>query len=220
MFALVSRDRIELPPGTVMRMPGTWQDYITLSEQRGNRSIPRMKYRDGEILLMSPLPVHGQGANVLGNVVETILDHLEQEYNAYTPVTMTLPETSGIEPDICFYIDNWQASSGKERIDWQVDPPFDLVIEIDVTSYSSADDYLPFRVPEVWMFKKKQLRIYGLENDVYVLRERSRFFPEIPILEIVAECAQITSERTRKRASKTATSAAIRALRQRLDSPV
>lgn len=208
MFALVSRDRIELPPGAVMRLLGTWQDYITLSEQRGDRSIPRMKYRDGEILFMSPLPIHGQGANLLGDIVKAILDHLGQEYNAYTPVTMTLPEAYGIEPDTCFYIDNWQITSGKERIDWQVDPPFDLVIEMDVTSYSSADDYLPFKVPEVWMFKKKQLRIYGLENDAYVLQERSRFFPELPILEIVAECVQITSERS--------TSAAIRALRQRL----
>ncbi|MBD1842418.1 Uma2 family endonuclease [Cyanobacteria bacterium FACHB-63] len=209
MFALVSRDRIELPPGAVLRLPGTWQDYITLSEQRGNKSIPRMKYREGEILLMSPLPIHGRGANLLGNIVETILDYLKQEYDAFTPVTMTLPEESGIEPDICFYIDNWQASSGKDRIDWRVAPPFDLAIEIDITSYSNVDDYLPFKVPEVWMFKNKQLRIYGLENDAYVLQERSRFFPEIPIFEIVAECVQITSKRT--------TSAAIRALRQRLN---
>ncbi|MER3435217.1 MAG: hypothetical protein C4288_17825 [Leptolyngbya sp. ERB_1_1] len=209
MFAMVSRDRIELPPGTVLRLPGTWQDYITLSEQRGDGSIPRIKYRDGEILFMSPLPIHGQGASLLGRIVETVLDHLEQEYNAYTPVTMTLPTSYGIEPDICFYIDNWQISSGKERIDWQVDPPFDLVIEMDVTSYSNVDDYLPFKVPEVWMFRNKQLRIYGLENNAYVLQERSRFFPKIPILEIVAECVQITSERS--------TSAAIRALRQRLN---
>ncbi|GAP98928.1 Uma2 family endonuclease [Leptolyngbya sp. NIES-2104] len=209
MFALVSRDRIELPPGAVMRLLGTWQDYITLSEQRGDGSIPRMKYRDGEILLMSPLPIHGQGVSLLGDIVKTILDHLGQEYNAYTPVTMTLPEAYGIEPDICFYIDNWQISSGKERIDWQVDPPFDLVIEMDVTSYSSADDYLPFKVPEVWMFKKKQLRIYGLENDAYIPQERSRFFPEMPIFEVVAECVQIASERS--------TSAAIRTLRQRLN---
>ncbi|MBD1822686.1 Uma2 family endonuclease [Cyanobacteria bacterium FACHB-DQ100] len=209
MFALVSCDRIELPPGAVLRLPGTWQDYITLSEQRGDKSIPRMKYRAGEILLMSPLPIHGLGANLLGNIVETILDHLEQEYNAYTPVTMTIPEASGIEPDVCFYIDNWQVSSGKDRIDWQVDPPFDLVIEMDVTSYSNVDDYLPFKVPEVWMFKNKQLWIYGLENDAYIPQERSRFFPETPIFEIVAECVQIASERT--------TSAAIRSLRQWLN---
>lgn len=209
MFALVSRDRIELPPGTVMRLLGTWQDYITLSEQRGDGSLPRMKYRDGEILLMSPLPIHGYGASLLGRIVETILDHLQQEYNSYTPVTMTLPEAYGIEPDMCFYIDNWQFSTGKDRIDWRTEPPFDLVIAMDVTSYSKVDDYLPFKVPEVWMYKNKQLRIYGLENDAYILQEQSRFFPDVPIFEVVAECVQITAEGS--------TSAAIRALRQKLN---
>ncbi|MBW4442208.1 MAG: Uma2 family endonuclease [Plectolyngbya sp. WJT66-NPBG17] len=84
-----------------------------------------------------------------------------------------------------------------------------LVIEIDITSYSKVDDYLPFKVSEVWMFRNKQLRIYGLENDAYMLREESRFFPDIPILDIVAECVQIALERS--------TSAAIRDLRQRLN---
>jgi Uma2 family endonuclease len=208
MFALVSPNRIELPPGTVMRMPGTWQDYETLSEQRGDGSIPRMKYRDGEILLMSPLPVHGRGANLLGNIVEAILDHLGQEYDAFTPVTMTLPEEYGIEPDICFYIDNWEVSSGKDRINWKVEPPPDLVIEMDVTSYSDADDYLPFKVPEVWLFKKKKFRIYQFREGAYHLETRSRFFPAIPIQDIVDECVRMTAERS--------TSAAIRALRQRL----
>ncbi|MBE9009167.1 Uma2 family endonuclease [Pseudanabaenaceae cyanobacterium LEGE 13415] len=209
MFALVSRDRIELPPGLFLKLPGTWQDYIILSEQRGDGSIPRMKYREGEILLRSPLLNHGRDANLLGDIVQAILDHSQQEYNAYTSVTMTLPESYGIEPDICFYIDNWQFSSGRDRIDWQVSPPFDLVIEMDVTNYSDANDYLPFKVPEVWMFKNKQLRIYALENDSYVLQERSRFFPEMPILDIVAECVQIASE--------SSTSAAIRNLRRKLN---
>lgn len=41
---------------------------------------------------------------------------------------MELPQESGIEPDYCFYIDNWQAVSGKERINWSIEPPPDLVL--------------------------------------------------------------------------------------------
>ncbi|MBC6479748.1 MAG: hypothetical protein GDA56_20170 [Hormoscilla sp. GM7CHS1pb] len=33
MYAVVSREKIKLPPGTVMQMPGTWQDYCTLRWQ-------------------------------------------------------------------------------------------------------------------------------------------------------------------------------------------
>ena len=55
MFALVTPEKIHLPPGAIVRLPGTWQDYQKLVEQLGDRSIPRIKYRPGEILLMSPL---------------------------------------------------------------------------------------------------------------------------------------------------------------------
>jgi Uma2 family endonuclease len=85
------------------------------------------------VLLMSPLAQHGRDANLIADIVKAILDHQGQEYDAFTPITMDLPETAGIEPDYCFYIDHWQAISGKKRISWVVDPPPDLIIEIDLT---------------------------------------------------------------------------------------
>jgi Uma2 family endonuclease len=42
-----------------------------------------------------------------------------------------------------------------------------LVIEIDVTSYSDAQDYAIFGVPEVWLLKRNDLAIYGLQWEVY-----------------------------------------------------
>ncbi|MEH1782892.1 MAG: hypothetical protein V7L26_28090 [Nostoc sp.] len=50
MFAVVTLDTIHLPPGAVVRLLGSWQDYQALNEQLGDRSSPRIKYRDGEIL--------------------------------------------------------------------------------------------------------------------------------------------------------------------------
>ena len=210
MFALVSPEKIQLPPGAVVRLPATWQQYQTLCQQRGDGSIPRMKYRTGEVLLMSPLPKHGRDAHLIANVITALLDHIGQEYDAFTPVTMELPQESGIEPDYCFYIDNWEAVSGKERIDWSSEPPPDLVLEIDVTSYSNIDDYLPYRVPEVWLFRKKQLLIYQLQGAEYNLQEKSLYFPEIQLKEVIYRCLQIAYDRN--------TSAAVRDLKQRLSS--
>jgi hypothetical protein len=51
MYALISREKTQLPPGAVVRMPGTWQDFCALRDSRGDGSIPRLKYRHGEILL-------------------------------------------------------------------------------------------------------------------------------------------------------------------------
>ncbi|NEQ26073.1 MAG: Uma2 family endonuclease, partial [Microcoleus sp. SIO2G3] len=52
MYALVSPEKTQLPAGSVVRLPATWQEYQRLCEQRGDGSIPRIKYRDGEVLLI------------------------------------------------------------------------------------------------------------------------------------------------------------------------
>ena len=208
MFALVSPEKIQLPVGAVVRLPATWQDYQKLFQQRGDRSIPRIKYRSGEVLLMSPLPKHGRDASLIADIIKVLLDYTGREYDSFTPVTMELPDESGIEPDYCFYIDHWQAVSGKERIDWKTDPPPDLVLEIDVTSYSDVNDYLPYGVPEVWLFRKNQLFVYQLQGTEYLSQTHSRYFPNIDLQDLVSRCLQVAYERN--------TSAAIRELKQLL----
>ncbi|WP_193196796.1 Uma2 family endonuclease [Nostoc sp. MG11] len=209
MFAVVTPDTIHLPPGAVVRLPGSWQDYQALNEQLGDRSSPRIKYRDGEILLIAPLPEHGRKVSIIAHVVKVLLDHLGQEYEAFTPITLELPQASGIEPDYCFYIENWKAIAGKNRINWSVDPSPDLVVEIDITSYTDVNDYLPYRVPEVWLWRN-QLMIYRLQGDRYTVETSSRYFPNINVSKVVVECLQIAYERN--------TSTAIRELRRKLAS--
>jgi Uma2 family endonuclease len=206
--AIVSPTNLEVPAGAVLRFPATWSEYQQLVQQRGDQSVPRMKYRNGEVLLMSPMAAHGRDANLFSDVVKVLLDQEDREYDAFTPITMTIPEESGIEPDFCFYIKNWQAVSGKARIDWQQDPPPDLVIEVDVTSYSDIDDYLPYQVPEVWLWKKKSLRIYQLQAGVYGLQSQSLLFPAYDIPAMIQTVVQETYARN--------SSFAIRNLRQRL----
>ncbi|HBL62851.1 MAG TPA: hypothetical protein DDZ80_32110 [Cyanobacteria bacterium UBA8803] len=207
MFVIVSPEKIQLPPGSVLRMPASWQAYQSLCQQRGDGSIPRIKYCHEEVLLMSPLPKHGRDVSLIADVIKVLLDHIKLEYDSFTPVTMELPQESGIKPDYCFYIDNWEAVSGKERIDWQMEPLPDLVLEIDITSYSDVNDYLPYRVPEVWLFRK-QLAIYQLQNSEYLLQSHSRYFSGIDLQAIILQYRQIAYERN--------TSAAIRQLRQTL----
>ena len=208
MYALVSPKKIELSAGAVVKLPATWPEYIALREQRGDGSVPRIKYRDGEVFLVSPLPVHGRDVSLVADIVKALLDHREKDYDSFTPMTMELPEQSGIEPDYCFYIDNWQAVSGKKRIDWRVDPPPDLVVEIDVTSYSDVVDYLPFWVPEIWLVRKQQLSLYRFENGDYKESKQSLYFPDTEVCYVVDRCFEIAYERN--------TSAAIRDLRKRL----
>jgi Uma2 family endonuclease len=203
MITVVTPEKIKLSSGTLVFMLGTWSEYQALIEQRGDSANPRLKYRQGEILLMSPLPKNGREANL----IKVLLDHLGQKYEAFTPMTMDLPEISGIEPDYSFYIDNWHNAIGKDRIDWNTEPPPDLALEIDVTSYTNVNDYLPYRVPEVWIYKKNQLMIYNLESANYKLVSRSRYFPNLNIEEIVAEYLEL--------AQASSSSVTMRTLRER-----
>ena len=203
---IISSDQLCLPAGAVVRVPATWQDYQALSTHRGDSSIPRIKYRDGEMLLMVPLPEHGKDASLIARIVEVLLDAQNLDYDSFTTITMTLPESGGIEPDYCFYIQNLDLVRGKKRIDWRIDPPPDLLIEIDVTSYSAVEDYLPYRVPEVWMFKGNVLSIYWLDDNHYRLSSTSSYFPTLQIHCIVEQYRQIAYAQS--------SSQAIRQLRQ------
>ena len=211
MYAVISADRISIPPGSVLRIPGSWQNFCQLRDSRGDGSIPRLRYRHGEILLMSPLPRYGREAHIIAAIIEAILESQDRNYEAFTPITMELPDVGGIEPDYCFYIDNWQAAVGKDRIDWKVDLPPDLAIEIDVTSFTSELDFLPFNVPEVWIFKKYQLTIYQLVADKYEISESSRYFPNILIQNTIENCLTTAKEK--------GTGVAITELRQSLRKP-
>lgn len=197
----------ELAPGTVLRFRCSYAEYERMATQRGDSSIPRLKYRDGEILIMAPLPEHGKNADVLPDVVKALLDHQNQPYDSYTPITITLPQVGGIEPDHCFYITNWKAVQGKKRINWQTDPPPDLVIEIDVTNFSAVEDYAPYHVPEVWMLKE-QLQIYQLVAGRYVESTESCYFPGYDLQKLVAAILETAYEQN--------TSVAIRQLRASL----
>jgi Uma2 family endonuclease len=76
----------------------------------------------------------------------------------------------GFEPDSCFYIQHAEAIRNNEEIDLTVDPPPDLVIEIDITS-PSLDKfplYAAVGVPEVWRYDGRHVAIYRLAGERYV----------------------------------------------------
>ncbi len=206
MYTLISPEKIQLPPGTVVRLLGSWQDYQQLSQQRGDAATPRLKYRHGEIWLMAPLPQHGRAASFLADVVKVLLAHQGQIHESFTPITMDLPEVSGIEPDYCFYIDHWASVVGQDRIDWATAPPPDLVIEVDVTSFSEVNDYLPYQVPEVWLWQHDRLEIYAFSPTGYTLQASSRYFPAIALPDVIATYLQMAQTQS--------TSIALQALRR------
>ena len=87
----------------------------------------------------------------------------------------------GFEPDSCFYIQNEEQVRGKDRIDLAVDPPPDLVIEIDIISpsFSKLPIYAQIGVPEVWRYDGTRAAIFLLEEGEYVEAGESVALPSL-----------------------------------------
>lgn len=67
------------------------------------------------------------------------------------------------------------------NVDFTVDPPPDLVVEVDITHTDIRKNqfYASLGVPELWRFNGKVWRIYQLQSGVYVELESSPTFPTV-----------------------------------------
>jgi Uma2 family endonuclease len=144
----------------------SWQEYEAMLEWAGDRPL-RITYDHGRLELMSPLVSHEQLKKSLGAIVELLLEELGISFCTIGSMTMRRQDLKrGLEPDDCFYIKRFRAVEGRKELDFNVDPPPDLVIEIDITS-SSIDRielYASLKVPEVWRFDGQQLHFLKLSR--------------------------------------------------------
>ena len=168
-----------LPDGSVATIPMSWAEYQRLVANRGNRSTPRLKFANGYLTLKMPTFKHGQLDAIVADLIVAILNQQQRDYVRTTPVTLQVPEQAGIEPDHCFWVNNWAAVSGKNRIDLATDPPPDIAVEVDVTNFTNIADYIPFEIPEVWLIRGDTLVIFALTPEGYDQAESSQFFPEV-----------------------------------------
>ncbi len=157
-----------------------WKGYTTLLRVRGERSIPRMVYLDGSLLLLSPSFFHERLKKLLGCFIMTLVAELEIPCVMAGSTTFPRrPKRGGVEGDQTYYLANLDRIRGKKKISLKVDPPPDLAIEV-VASHDADDAvevYRRFRVPEVWICDQNQLTILVLQPDgQYVPSERSHAF--------------------------------------------
>jgi Uma2 family endonuclease len=136
---------------------------------------------------MSPLPEHGKEIDVIADLVKILLRHQGQDWESFHPITLRRGKEAGLEPDVCFYIENYQAILGKRKLDLSIDPPPDLAIEIDVTSFTRIEDYISLAIPEVWIYKTNKLHIYLFANNKYIEADTSLLFADFPIKEIITQ---------------------------------
>jgi Uma2 family endonuclease len=160
----------------------SWETYEGLLAANVDSSSPRMSYDHGVLEIMSPSLTHENLKEILAMIADMVAEEFGIEFLRLGSATFRRRDfKQGAEPDSCFYIQNAERIRGKSEADLTVDPPPDLVIEVEVTS--PALDKLPIwarlGVPELWLTDGEGVRILQLDAGEYKPARRSAALPAL-----------------------------------------
>lgn len=183
---------LTIEPGQkVTLQPVSWQRFEAILDELGEKRSSRIAYANGILEIMAPLPKHERSKVILADLVKILLKFKKLAWEPLGSTTFKRQNmTAGIEPDDCFYIQNYKAVIGKERIDLSIDPPPDLSLETDVTSKTATDAYKALGVPELWIYEAPQLHVKILVNGEYIDSSTSLIFPDINVVQIIPQYIQ------------------------------
>ena len=161
----------------------SWETFDRLITESGDHRNTRFYYLDGTLEIMSPLFVHEGSNRFIEALVCAAAEVLEMNLRRAGSVTLRLrPKQAGAEPDSSFYIQSEALVRHLTELDLQVDPPPDLVVEVDITS--SSDRRMPIYarlgIPELWQYDGLTVQYYLLKDDEYEAVQISPTFPNLP----------------------------------------
>lgn len=147
----------------------SWEIFVALADERRG-SVPRLSYNEGVLEMMSPKRKHENISCLLGRMIEANSEIRGIEILSVASVTVKRSDLKkAYEADESYYVTNIDKVLAKEELDFEVDPPPDLVIEVELTS--SAIDKLELfaamQVREVWRHDGTSVQFYRLSNGRY-----------------------------------------------------
>lgn len=147
----------------------------------------RLTYDSGLLEIMTPLMPHENSNRMIEGFVVVLCEELGLEYKRAGSLTLKRDDLErGGEPDSSYYIQNESLVRGKENIDLEIDPPPDLVLEVEY-SRSKIDKlslYAAIGIPEFWRYNGTTLRIYALLEGQYSETQISQTFAPVAVKEI------------------------------------
>ena len=198
----IALKQITMPPGQQLLLKELdWQKFETILLELGENRASRLSYSNGVLEIMVPLPEHEKDKEINGEMIKILLDARNINFEPLGSTTFKNKRMNqAVEPDACFYIQNYQAVIGKNRLNLEFDPPPDLAIEIDITSRTQFDNYRLLGVRELWRYTQSGLQINLLQNGEYIESSISPNFPNIPIVELINKYVKESQEVGRSRA--------------------
>ncbi len=170
-----------MPADSVLIQHGlSWHEYEELLDAVGEASWLRICYNERTLQVMSPSSKHEHVAKLIERMVDLLSIRQRIKVLFYGSATLKKQsEQKGAEPDACFYVQTADLVGTKEEIDFETDPPPDVVVEIDIhhESISKFPIYSAFGVPELWRYDGGSLTIYHLRDRQYIPADASQALP-------------------------------------------
>jgi len=172
-YAVVS----QLPEDTEVIFHGaTWEEYEELLDQVGEAAGLRISFNNGILKVMSLSPEHEKYVRFIERLISTLSLRLRINIVSFGSATMRKRRDSkGNEPDACFHIQTAAMIGNRIELDFSIDPPPDVVVEVDIHHDSTNNDaiYAALGVPEIWRYDGLEAAIFQLQGNVYVEAEAS-----------------------------------------------
>jgi Uma2 family endonuclease len=157
----------------------TWLGYQQVLHALPESRSARLTYDRGILEIRMPTENHEFASELIGLFIRILVEELDLKLKSMRSTTLNREDLDrGAEPDNAYYIQNQAIVAGR-NVDLAIDPPPDLIVEVDI-SHSDIDKnslYAALGVPEFWRFNGQEWRIYQLQGDAYTECDRSPTFP-------------------------------------------
>ena len=156
-----------------------WSGFQQIRQLLTERTRTRFTYDSGVLEITMPLELHERLARLIELFIRILV--VEQGLKLKSMGSTTLEREDllkSAEPDNGYYIQNYPLVADHE-VDLAVDPPPDLVVEVDITHTDINKDllYAKLGVPEFWRFDGNNWKVLCLVDGAYQEREKSPTFP-------------------------------------------
>jgi Uma2 family endonuclease len=165
----------------------SWQTFKAMLAEMGSQRKNRIAYDSGTIEIMTPLMLHENSNRFIEGLIVVMCEELGLEIKRTGSLTLTRDDLErGGEPNSSYYIQNESLVRDKDNIDLAIDPPPDLVLEVEYSrsAINKLNLYASMKIPEFWRFNGSILRVYTLTDQQYTEVEVSPTFNPISVKEI------------------------------------
>jgi len=156
-----------------------WAAFQQIRQLLAERTHARFTYDTGTLEITMPLEGHERLARLIELFIRILVVELGLKMKSMGSTTLGRADLlKSAEPDNGYYLQNYALVADHE-VDLAVDPPPDLVVEVDIThtDIQKNDLYASLGVPEFWRFNGHQWTIFRLVEGGYEECDRSPTFP-------------------------------------------